>query len=164
MEAYAFYPLALLTIVAALVVISRKNPVHSVLALVFCFMGVAAIYIVLKAEFLAAVQILVYAGGILVLYLFVIMLVSVQSGESRKTARHRLPALVLAVLLFVELTLVFQRASPGSIPAGQLAAPEGNTVALGNVLLVQYLLPFEIASLLLLVAMIGAIVLAKKKV
>lgn len=164
MEAYAFYPLALLTILAALVVISRKNPVHSVLALVFCFMGVAAIYIVLEAEFLAAVQILVYAGGILVLYLFVIMLVSVQAGESRKSARHRLPAIVLAVLLLIELILVFQRVSPGSIPAGQLAAPEGNTVALGNVLLVQYLLPFEIASLLLLVAMIGAIVLAKKKV
>lgn len=164
MEAYAFYPIALLTVVAALVVISRKNPVHSVLALVFCFIGVAAIYIVLEAEFLAAVQILVYAGGILVLYLFVVMLVSVREGESRKTARHRLPALVLGTLLFVELAIVFVRASPAAGPTGQLLAAEGNTRALGKVLLVHYLVPFEIASLLLLVAMIGAIVLAKKRI
>ena len=163
MEAYLFYPLAVFTIVTALVVISRRNPVHSVLALVFCFIGVAAIYIVLHAEFLAAVQILVYAGGIMVLYLFVVMLVSLRQGEPPKTARHRLPAIILAVLLFAELIVVFVRSTP---PAAQASAVTtgSTTQALGRVLLVEYLLPFEIASLLLLVAMIGAIVLAKKRV
>lgn len=163
MEAYAFYPFAILTVLTALVVISRKNPVHSVLALVFCFIGVAAIYIVLGAEFLAAVQILVYAGGILVLYLFVVMLVSVRSGESRKTARHRLPALGAAVLMFVMMALIFTRATPAD-PSTGFALAEGNTRALGKVLLLKYLVPFEIASILLLAAMIGAIVLAKKRV
>ncbi|MEW6364600.1 MAG: NADH-quinone oxidoreductase subunit J [Acidobacteriota bacterium] len=163
MEAYAFYPLALLTIVAALVVVSRKNPVHSVLALVICFIGVAAIYIVLHAEFLAAVQILVYAGGIVVLYLFVVMLVSLRQGETAKTARHRLPAIILAVMLFAELIVVFVRATPSAAQPSPVMTGSA-TQALGRVLLVEYLLPFEIASLLLLVAMIGAIVLAKKRV
>ncbi len=163
MEAYAFYPLAVLIVVAALIVISRKNAVHSVLALVFCFLGVAGIYIVLGAEFLAAVQILVYAGGILVLYLFVIMLVSVRTGESQKTARHRLPALVVAFLLFGELLYIFARNVELPPTAATAVAVETNTRAIGRVLLVNYLVPFEIASVLLLVAMVGAIVLAKRR-
>jgi NADH-quinone oxidoreductase subunit J len=167
-EAIAFYTLAAFILGFAVLVVSTKNTVHSVLFLVMNFLFVAALYVLLGAQFLAVIQILVYAGGIVVLYLFVVMLVNLKRPPEAHQDPHRrgavgfwLSAAVLAELVAIG---VYGYASP---PTPQIAAAgmpvTGNTEQVGWVLYTSYLIPFEIASMLLLVAMIGAIVLAKRE-
>jgi NADH-quinone oxidoreductase subunit J len=165
--AIAFYILASVCAVSAVMVVTRRNPVHAALFLVLAFFCVAGIYVVLSAEFLAAVQVLVYAGGIMVLFLFVIMLVPLEGTRlSVPPVRHVGMSLAAAALLAAVLISVFWKApSPpflGSTAA--LTAGGGNMEAVGMELYQRYFLPFEIASVLLLVAMIGAVVLARHKV
>ncbi len=166
-EAIAFYTLAAFILGFAVLVVSTKNTVHSVLFLVMNFLFVAALYVLLGAQFLAVIQILVYAGGIVVLYLFVVMLVNLKRPPEAHQDPHRrgaagfwLSAAVLAELVAIG---VYGYASP---PTPQIAAAgmpvTGNTEQVGWLLYTSYLIPFEIASMLLLVAMIGAIVLAKQ--
>ena len=166
-EAIAFYTIAAFVLGFAILVISTKETVHSVLFLVLDFLFVAALYVLLGAEFLAAIQILVYAGGIVVLYLFVVMLVNLKKAPEEYRDPHRRTKLGigLAVAVLAELGVVlasgYVRATP---PSTQVAAPVvGNTEEVGWLLYTSYLIPFEIASMLLLVAMIGAIVLAKRE-
>ena len=165
-SAIAFYLLASLAVVSAVMVVTRRNAVHAALFLVLAFFCVAGVYVVLSAEFLAAVQVLVYAGGVMVLYLFVIMLVPLQGAPSRPPVRHVTGALLLAGLLAASLVTYFWNAPPagGSFAMSGLAPAGGNIEAVGMELYRRYLLPFEIASVTLLVAMIGAVVLARKKV
>jgi NADH-quinone oxidoreductase subunit J len=164
-----FYRLATLTIGSAALVITRRNPVHSALFLVITFMGVAGLYVLLEAEFLAAVQVLVYAGGIMVLFLFVIMLVDL---EERGRAPRLLPALrPRSVALSVALAVLVVGLLLGAFVAIPYVSGQGGTEILrvhgGNIesvamgLFRYYVLPFELASVLLLVAMIGAVVLAR---
>src|SRR5262249_48387024 len=119
-----------------------------------------------SAEFLAAVQVLVYAGGVMVLFLFVIMLVPLDARQLRPPVRHVVGSLLLAGLLAAGLILYFWGAKPVEPPAGLEPMPVGggNIETVGMELYQRYLLPFEVASILLLVAMIGAVVLARKKV
>lgn len=165
-SAIAFYLLASLAVVSAVMVVTRRNAVHAALFLVLTFFCVAGIYVVLSAEFLAAVQVLVYAGGVMVLYLFVIMLVPLQAAPSRPPVRHVAGALLLAALLATSLVTYFWNAPPagGSFAMSAPGGGGGNIEAVGMELYRRYLLPFEIASVTLLVAMIGAVVLARKKV
>ncbi len=164
-QAIAFYTLAAFILGLAVLVVTAKNAVHSVVYLVLDFLAVAALYVTLRAQFLAVVQILVYAGGIVVLYLFVVMLVSQKSGpESHRDPRRQARAGVgLAVALLAELgaVLLWQAYAP------QAAVAEGTAVGsvehIGLTLYTDYLIPFEVASVLLLVAMVGAIVLAKRE-
>jgi NADH-quinone oxidoreductase subunit J len=152
-------------VLTAILVVALRNPVYSALSLLIMFFHVAGLYVTLHAEFLAAVQIIVYAGAILVLYLFVVMLLNVKREERFHLQWPVAPLLGLTLLTEVVLLWVL-RSSPGeSLPAPGLAeATEtaGNTEVIGEVLYSTYLFPFEVASLILLVAMIGAIVLAKK--
>ena len=167
-----FYVLAAVCLGSAMMVVTRKNPVHAALFLVLAFFCVAGIYVILSAEFLAAVQILVYAGGILVLFLFVIMLVPLEPEGARppvRTVRNIAWSLLVAILLGGALMTYFSGAQPpGSMAAGggveALVAHGGNIEAMGMEIYQRYLLPFEIASILLLVAMIGAVVLARRQV
>ena len=168
-EAIAFYFIAACILGFAVLVISTKDTVHSVLFLVLDFLFVAALYVLLGAAFLAAIQILVYAGGIVVLYLFVVMLVNLKRPPEAHQDPHRRTKLGfgLAVAVLLELGAI---AAYGSVrPAVALAAPgaalpvSGNTEQVGWLLYTSYLIPFEIASMLLLVAMIGAIILAKRE-
>lgn len=165
-SAIVFYVLASLCVVSAVMVVTRKSAIHAALFLVLAFFCVAGIYIILSAEFLAAVQVLVYAGGVMVLFLFVIMLVPQQASALPPPIRHVAVSLVLAALLAGTVITWFW----GSAPAGAAAdskllfAGGGNIEAVGMELYQRYLLPFEIASVLLLVAMIGAVVLARKKI
>ena len=169
-QSIAFYTLAAFILGFAVLVVTTKDTVHSVLFLVLDFLFVAALYVLLGAEFLAAIQILVYAGGIVVLYLFVVMLVNLK----RPTEVYRDPrrrsmlglALSAAVLLELGVIAVGSRMNPAPpLAAGTAAAipVTGNTEQVGWLLYTSYLIPFEIASMLLLVAMIGAIVLAKRE-
>lgn len=160
-----FYVLASLAVLSGLMVVTRKNPVHAAMFLVFAFFCVAGIYVTLSAEFLAAVQVLVYAGGIVVLFLFVIMLVPLQTGIQRLPVRRGAAALLLVALLGVTVVTIYGRAAASEMSmAVQADRAMGNIEAVGTELYTRYLLPFEVASVLLLVAMIGAVVLARRQV
>jgi len=167
-EAVAFYTLAALILGLAVLVISARNTVHSVLFLVLNFLFVAALYVLLGAEFLAVIQILVYAGGIVVLYLFVVMLVNLKRPPEAHSDPHRRSRLGLAlsavVLAQLAAIAVWGGTSVTPVPTRPELATLGNTEQIGMLLYTDYLIPFEVASILLLVAMIGAIVLTKKEI
>src|SRR3954469_24844445 len=168
-QAIAFYTLAAFILGFAILVVTTKDTVHSVLYLVLDFLFVAALYVLLGAPFLAAIQVLVYAGGIVVLYLFVVMLVNLKRPPEAHQDPHRRSrlgfGLAAAVLLELGVIAGYGAAVPPPTPiAAQAAIPvSGNTEQVGWLLYTSYLIPFEIASMLLLVAMIGAIVLAKRE-
>jgi NADH-quinone oxidoreductase subunit J len=167
-QAIAFYFLAACILGFAVLVVSTKDTVHSVLFLVLDFLFVAALYVLLGAQFLAAIQVLVYAGGIVVLYLFVVMLVNLKRPpEAHQDPRRRSKigfGLAAAVLVEFGAIIASGYVSPAPPAAAAAALPvAGNTEQVGWLLYTSYLIPFEIASMLLLVAMIGAIVLAKRE-
>jgi NADH-quinone oxidoreductase subunit J len=169
-EAVAFYSLALLILGFAVLVVTARNTVHSVIFLVVNFLCVAALYVVLRAEFLAVIQVLVYAGGIVVLYLFVVMLVNLKrppEAHADPRRRGRLGLVLAGVLLaeFVAIAAYSVGQAAANRPAAPAAGPAalgGNTQQVGWLLYVDYLVPFEVASMLLLAAMIGAIILARR--
>ena len=167
-EAIAFYTISAFVLFFAVLVVSTKDTVHSVLFLVVDFLFVAALYVLLGAEFLAAIQVLVYAGGIVVLYLFVVMLVNLKRPPEAHEDPHRRTKLGfgLSAAVLVELGAIVGYGyvtPPSSRPAAAALPVSGNTEQVGWLLYTSYLIPFEIASMLLLVAMIGAIVLAKRE-
>src|SRR5262245_33532422 len=161
-EAIAFYTLATLVLAFAVLVVSTRDTVHSVLFLVLDFLFVAALYVLLRAEFVAVIQVLVYAGGIVVLYLFVVMLVNLKRPpETYQDPRRQAKlgfGLAGALLLEVGAIAAYSYARPAPVPAAVLPVA-GNTEQVGWLLYTSYLIPFEIASMLLLVAMIGPIIL-----
>lgn len=168
-ETIAFYVLSFLILSLAIMVVTARNTVHSVIFLVMSFLCVAVLYVVLRAEYLAVIQVLVYAGGIVVLYLFVVMLVNL-SGEPEAHEDPRrlgLTGLALAGAVLLELAgiVVYSYSREPSAPvAGAAASPvQGNVEQIGWLLYTDYLIPFEVASVLLLVAMVGAIVLARRE-
>jgi NADH-quinone oxidoreductase subunit J len=161
---FFFYYLAGVIILTALLVVALRNPIYSVLSLLIMFFHVAGLYVTLHAEFLAAVQVIVYAGAILVLYLFVVMLLNIKR-EDRYHPQLPIGAFLGLVIVTEVLLLAFQRREsdvPPMPPPGSVTEVVGNTETIGDVLYTTYLFPFEVASLILLVAMIGAIVLAKR--
>ena len=167
-EAIAFYVLAACILGFAVLVVSTRDTVHSVLFLVLDFLFVAALYVLLGAQFLAVIQILVYAGGIVVLYLFVVMLVNLKRPPEahQDPRRHTALGFALAAAVLIELGAIvgYGYITPSaSRPAAAALPVSGNTEQVGWLLYTSYLIPFEIASMLLLVAMIGAIVLAKRE-
>ena len=163
MATFVFLYFAAIILVTAALVVAFRNPIYSALSLLVMFFHVAGLYITLHAEFLAAIQIIVYAGAILVLYLFVVMLLNVKRDE--RYNRQWPVALFLGAVLLTEVILLTAShgltvASPS--PRADGARLVGNTESIGEVLYSTYLFPFEIASLILLVAMIGAVILSKK--
>ncbi len=165
LQAIAFYLLAFTTLAAGLLVVSARNPVHSVLFLITAFFSAAGLFVLLGAEFLAMLLIVVYVGAVAVLFLFVVMMLDVDFEELRKGFAQYLPigGLVAGVLtlemIFVAATVATNGAAGKN--AETMASPEGvsNTEAIGRVLYTDYAFFFQLAGLVLLVAMIGAIVL-----
>jgi NADH-quinone oxidoreductase subunit J len=169
-QAIAFYTLSAFILGFAIMVVTTKNTVHSVLFLVMNFLFVAALYVLLGAEFLAVIQILVYAGGIVVLYLFVVMLVNLKRPPEAHQDPHRMTRLGfgMAAAVLIELGMIASYGATAPITRPAVAATaaipvSGNTEQVGWLLYTSYLIPFEIASMLLLVAIIGAIILAKRE-
>jgi NADH-quinone oxidoreductase subunit J len=162
---FFFYLLAAIMLIGGVLVITRKNAVHSALALIATLLAQAAIYLMLYAPFVAGVQIILYAGGIMVLFLFVIMLVSIErTMKERQFNKQWLVGVIAAATLgglFISVFTKGQSLFPDHAPA---AVEAQNTQQVGNLLYGQYMFPFEIASLLLLVAIIGAVVMAKKRI
>jgi NADH-quinone oxidoreductase subunit J len=168
LELILFYIFAGIAIVSAILVITQKNIVHSAVFLASTLLSVAGLFLTLHAEFLAGVQVIVYVGGILVLFVFVIMLISLErSTVERQFNRQWTIALVAAAALIAEFAYaIFKGRNSFVLPdQGEPAtdAIVGNTQAVGMALFTKFLLPFEIASILLLVAIVGAVILAKRK-
>jgi NADH-quinone oxidoreductase subunit J len=155
--------------ITSILVVALRNPVYSALSLLVMFFHVAGLFITLHAEFLAAVQIIVYAGAILVLYLFVVMILNVKQDD-RYHSQWRIAGFVCIPLLIESVMLLSGGA--GTVNTGTRSLESephdiiavDNTLAIGQTLFSTYLFPFEVASLVLLVAMIGAIVLAKRDI
>jgi len=159
-----FYVFAALTLLCGVLVIANpfsRNPVTSAMFLVLTVISMAGLFILLHAFFLAAVQILVYAGAVIVLFLFVIMLLDLKEEERRKIKKFSLVAgsICVGAIAVISLKSIFATEAGASRP---LAVIEGDTAALGRLLFTQYLLPFEVVSILLLVAMVGVILLSKR--
>ena len=169
MDTVFFYFFALLVLGGAILTITRRSAIHSAICLIVSLIGVAGLYLLQKAEFLFAVQIILYVGGIMVLFLFVIMLVNLDEQAKEKQFNGQwwialacVAVVAAQVLFFLQKGAAsFQLAKPGEV-AGEVA--KGNTEIIADALFSQYLLPFEIASLLLLVAVVGSVVMAKKRI
>ena len=161
----AFYLFATVTIASAVAVIFARNPVHSVLWLILAFFNAAGLMLLTGAEFIALLLVIVYVGAVAVLFLFVVMMLDIDFAELRSGFTRNLPfGLIVAVVLLAEIVLAVSARRTGPALNGSLAqAPvESNIVGLGQVLYSRFLYPFEIAGLILLVAMIGAIVLTHR--
>ena len=166
-----FYYFAAASVASALLAVTRKNPVHSMLWVLALFMHVAGIFLLLSAEFLAAVQVIVYAGAILIFYLFVLMLLDLPGEEARPPFGAHWPFAAAAGLSFVVLAWLAQVESLDPTAAEVAAAaagteggsPLGSLADVGMALFGPFALPFEMASLILLAAIVGAVVLARRR-
>ena len=161
----AFYLFATLTIASAVLVIFARNPVHSVLWLILAFFNAAGLMLLVGAEFIALLLVIVYVGAVAVLFLFVVMMLNIDFGELRSGFTANLPfGILIALVLLAEIIVAITawKAEPGISGAAPAETVQPNIVALGELLYSRYLLPFELAGLILLVAMIGAIVLTHR--
>ncbi|MER2508683.1 NADH-quinone oxidoreductase subunit J [Amaricoccus sp.] len=168
--AFAFYLFAVTAVISGFLVVLARNPVHSVLWLILAFFSAAGLFVLLGAEFVAMLMLIVYVGAVAVLFLFVVMMLDVDFAELRAGMAQYLPVgLLIGVVLFVQLGFVFGSWQVSDLAEAQRAAvtppPDQvqNTAALGDLIYTQYVFLFQMAGLVLLVAMIGAIVLTLRK-
>ena len=169
MDTAFFYFFALLVLGGAILTITRRNAIHSAVCLIISLIGVAGLYLLQKAEFLFAVQIILYIGGIMVLFLFVIMLVNLdEQAKERQFNGQWWIALACVVVVGAQVFYFMHKGAAGfqlGSPAADTGAVVlGNTEMIADALFNEYLLPFEIASVLLLVAVVGSVVMAKKRI
>jgi NADH-quinone oxidoreductase subunit J len=158
-----FFILSALTIISALGVLFAKNPMYSVLSLIACFFTVAGHYIMLNAQFLAIVHLIVYAGAIMVLFLFVVMLLNLNAEtEPHKTSKIKFAAVIAGGILFLTIIASLKAGIPGAYHL-PVKSNIGLVEIIGQKLFTDYLLPFEVSSILFLSAMIGSVLLAKKE-
>ena len=161
--AILFYIFAAVTVLAALNMVLQRTPVYSALSLIVVLCSLAVVYLLLGAEFMAVIQVIVYAGAIMVLFVFVIMLLN--AGHEKPSHRSRLAKWLGAPLIgafLVEMLMVIWDQFPPTSAASP-APLDGSPVAIGHLLFRNYVLPFEVTSVLILVAVLGAVVLAKKE-
>ena len=170
-DALLFYTFAAVSVMGSLAVVLQKNPVYSVLALIGAFFGLAGLYVLLEAPFVAVVQIIIYAGAIMVLFLFVVMLLNVPREDAAEWDRShplyrpmavRIGA-VLAVLLALELGWALSRTAGLSAGVGDDTQAVSSVAELGKVLFTDYMFAFEVTSILIIASMVGAVVLARKR-
>ena len=161
-----FFVLAFVSLLSAILLVTRRNPVHSAIFLIVNFVTLAGIYLTLHAQFIAIIQVLVYAGAIMVLVLFVIMLLNLQE-EAKLTeylaVKHVVAIVFSAVLLIVIVEVVFSVFGMSQTTQAATAEQIGSVEGIGMTLYQSFLFPFELASVLLLAAIIGAVLLAKKR-
>lgn len=167
-QALAFYLFAGILVTSALMVISARNPVHSVLFLILAFFNSAGLFILLGAEFVGMIMVIVYVGAVAVLFLFVVMMLDISFSDLRRGAMQYVPiGLFIGAVLLTELVMVYGAWQFAPDHTNNLAIPVNagvsNTENLGTVLYTDYVLPFQLAGLILFVAMVGAIVLTLRK-
>jgi NADH-quinone oxidoreductase subunit J len=160
-EAIAFYVFAAVTVASAAIVVLARSLIYSAFALLFTFFGVAGLYVLLGADFLAATQLLVYVGGILVLLLFGVMLThKLYDLDLRSEVTQFFPGLIVSAVLFAILVITFSKTQWA---AGPGRPPSATTAEIGRLFMGDYILPFEAASVLLLVALIGAAMIVRRR-
>ncbi|HXC93717.1 MAG TPA: NADH-quinone oxidoreductase subunit J [Geobacteraceae bacterium] len=167
METLFFLIVAAIAVISSLLVITNKNPINSALSLIMTFFCLATLYVMLEAPFMAAIQVIVYAGAIMVLIVFVIMLLNIRSESGGRTAHARFMGVATGLLLLVLTGCLLAKNSLTSVKGdidSAMIAKVGHTELIGKSLFTDFLLPFEITSILLLVAIVGAVVLSKKKI
>ena len=166
MDAIFFYIFALMTLLGAVMTITRSNAVHSALWLIVSLMGVAGLYLLQKAEFMFAAQIILYIGGIMLLFLFVIMLVNLDEAAKERQFNKQWPLAIACVAGVGAEIAWFLRKGSGLLPPPVIGPTptSGNTEMIADVLFKDYLLPFEAVSILLLVAVVGSVIMAKKRI
>ena len=170
-DALLFYAFAAATVAGALLVVLQKNPVYSVLSLIASFFGLAGLYVLLEAPFVAVVQIIIYAGAIMVLFLFTVMLLNVPREDAAEWDRahplYRPMAVrigaVLALALALELGWALSRTAGLSVGVADGAPAVSSVAELGRVLFTDYMFAFEVTSILIIASMVGAVVLARKR-
>ncbi|HSQ81783.1 MAG TPA: NADH-quinone oxidoreductase subunit J [Casimicrobiaceae bacterium] len=163
-QTFTFYAFAAILVFAALRVITTRNPVHAALWLVLSFFTAAGIWLLLQAEFLAIALVLVYVGAVMVLFLFVVMMLDVNFDSLRQHFRSYLPVgVAVGALVLLEMALVIVGSAVGRTVSAPAAPAGSNTQALGMLLYVDYVYPFEIAAVVLLVAIVAAIALTHRK-
>jgi NADH-quinone oxidoreductase subunit J len=166
LDTFFFYTFALMVLGGGILTITRRSAVHSAIWLIVSLMGVAGLYLLQHAEFLFAVQIVLYIGGIMVLFLFVIMLVNLDEAMKQRQFNKQW-WLALACIAGVGAEVFFfihKGVDAFQFPRPAPVAAEGNTEMIADVLFSQYLVPFEVASILLLAAIVGSVLMAKKRV
>lgn len=163
-EMVFFFIFAVIAVVSAVGVVTLRNPVHSVLSLMVCFLQMAALFVLLRSPFLAAVQVFVYVGAVMVLFLFVIMMLDIRRASMKRfvSGGHSW-VIALLVILIAEMVLILSRSRFAEMAVSTTSRLDGSVKEMGTVLFSKYLLPFEIISMILLVALLGAIVLGKKE-
>lgn len=168
LETSYFYLISLVAVVSGYLVVTCKSPINNAVALMMTFVCLANLYVMLNAPFMAAIQIMVYAGAILMLIVFVIMLLNLDALKGMKVSHSAMWATGLGAIIFAQLYYVLNRNGMPSGLTGKatkaMVAKFGHTQMIAEALFTKFLLPFELASILLLVAIVGAVVLAKKKV
>lgn len=163
-EQIFFFVFAILAVGSAIAVVSLRNPVHSVISLMVCFLQMAALFVMLRAPFIAVVQVFVYVGAVLVLFLFVIMMLDIQkAGMERFVSGGHLWVIALLGGLFIEMVLIVSKSRLAAVTAPSATRLSGTVREVGEALFSKYVLPFEVVSLILLVALLGAIVLGRKE-
>lgn len=165
MEQIFFYIFALLAVASAIAVVASKNPVHSAVYLIICFLQVAALFILLRAPFLAAVQVFIYVGAVMVLFLFAVLVLNVGKERLGEQIHHQSVIVIPAVILFLLMVGALVAKGRLTAPMGAFTekALEKNTEVVGKMLFSKYIFPFEVVSVLLLVALIGAVALVMKE-
>jgi NADH-quinone oxidoreductase subunit J len=161
-----FFACALLAVFGAVLLILAKEPIHSALALILVMAALAVLYLLLGAEFIAAVQLIVYAGAVMVLFVFVIMLLNAgMEDRTNKSLMAKYLGLPLAGFLVLDLAWWIARSTSGraELTASAVPAQASSTVELSKLLFKQFLFPFEATSILILIAMVGAVVLARRE-
>ena len=163
-EQIFFLVFAILAVVSAIAVVSLRNPVHSVISLMVCFLQMAALFVMLRAPFIAVVQVFVYVGAVLVLFLFVIMMLDIATvGMERFVSGGQLWVIALLGVLVIEMVVIVSRSRLSAVTAPPAIRLTGTVREVGEALFSKYVLPFEVVSLILLVALLGAIVLGRKE-
>ncbi|MHB8059079.1 MAG: NADH-quinone oxidoreductase subunit J family protein [Desulfuromonadaceae bacterium] len=167
METIFFLIITLVAIISAILVVTCKNPINSALSLIMTFFCLATYYVMLDAPFMAAVQVMVYAGAIMVLMLFTIMLLNIRVDASKKHSHKLIIGSIIGFFTLLNLIYVVVK-SRAALPTGPLSGDMikqlGHTELIGIELFTTFLLPFEVTSILLLTAIVGAVILAKKKI
>lgn len=167
METLFFLIVSLVAIVSAILVITCKNPINSALALIMTFFCLATYYVMLDAPFVAAVQVMVYAGAIMVLMVFTIMLLNIRVDATKKHSHKIMFGMILGFFTLLNTAFIVFK-SRAALPTGpyteEIIKQIGHTELIGKEMFTNFLLPFEVTSILLLVAIVGAVILAKKKI
>jgi NADH-quinone oxidoreductase subunit J len=161
MEAAVFYALAAVTLLSALLVVSLRRPIHNVVFMIITMIGIAGFFVLLRAEFIAMVQLIVYAGAVMVLFLFVIMLLNL---DQMKTLSESSEKTWIGIMLSGVVFFLLVKVSVGmALPVTQGPGEIGTTENIAKQIFTTYLLPFEVASILLLAAIIGTVILARRR-